>query len=182
MICGIWIEGHGFISWSTTELNRLCTNFRCGRVWQVFHLSLCLITFWGRLVHLAYHVHKSDHKSSKHHFLLKIWYPLGTFEDYFLGFWHHGWLPTIHGTLSRLITVDHQKLSTNLRHSEGDDLQDILASWLCTDYLRAKRRRKVTDAHFVNDRTGNKCLCFPCFEVHGSQNKTKIYHLYGFVG
>ena len=37
---------------------------RPGHIWKVFRLSLCLITFGSRSAHLAYHVHKSGHKTS----------------------------------------------------------------------------------------------------------------------
>ena len=35
-----------------------------GHIWRVFHLWFHLITFGGRSAHLAYHVHKSGHKTS----------------------------------------------------------------------------------------------------------------------
>jgi len=34
-----------------------------GHIWMLFHLWFCLITFGGRLAHLAYHVHEIDHKT-----------------------------------------------------------------------------------------------------------------------
>ena len=37
---------------------------RRGHIWRLFRLSLRLITFGGRSAHLAYHVHKSGHKTS----------------------------------------------------------------------------------------------------------------------
>ena len=37
---------------------------RHGHNWRVFHLWLRFITFGGRAAHLAYHVHKSGHKTS----------------------------------------------------------------------------------------------------------------------
>jgi len=33
-------------------------------IWRVFHFWLHFITFGGHTAHLAYHVHKSDHKTS----------------------------------------------------------------------------------------------------------------------
>jgi len=38
--------------------------FWCGHIWMVFYLWHCLITFGGCSAHLAYHVHKSGHKTS----------------------------------------------------------------------------------------------------------------------
>ena len=35
-----------------------------GHIWRLFHLWLGFITFGGHLAHLAYHVHKSGHKTS----------------------------------------------------------------------------------------------------------------------
>ena len=35
-----------------------------GHIWRLFHLWLRFITFGGRSAHLAYHAHKSGHKTS----------------------------------------------------------------------------------------------------------------------
>ena len=39
----------------------------CGHIWRVFHLWFCFITFRGCSAHLAYHMHKSSHKTSINH-------------------------------------------------------------------------------------------------------------------
>jgi len=36
---------------------------RCGHIWNLFHIWLRFITFWGRSAHLAYHMHKSGRKA-----------------------------------------------------------------------------------------------------------------------
>ena len=38
--------------------------YRRGYIWRLFHLCVHFITFEGRSVHLAYHVHKCGHKTS----------------------------------------------------------------------------------------------------------------------
>jgi len=49
---------------SVSEHRSLTPEFQSGHIWRAFHLWLRFVTFGGRSVHLAYHVHKSGHKTS----------------------------------------------------------------------------------------------------------------------
>ena len=55
----------GCLSGSVLDHRSLPPEFEswCGHIRRLFHVWLCFNTFGGRSAHLAYHVHKSGHKT-----------------------------------------------------------------------------------------------------------------------